>query len=240
LIDKPASLAALAASALRLCAARFPIFAASALVGLAVEAAIYFLLHPKTGVNVGDLIVGPMVATVVYVFAAADLPGDESRRITRPWERILERVWAVVVIEFIQALIFSAGLGAMLVGNAFSAFVGATVIFMFATLVFSDVFAAVEPNLSPVTMLFLGFVRSVQLTWRGNIARVLFILALTLILNAMQTGLITLLTNWHIRDAAFWGDAPFALFATIPLAAFTALVYFDCVARERLSSDKRD
>jgi hypothetical protein len=239
LTDKPAPLTALAAGALRACSAHFPIFALVALACLAAEAAIYFLLHPKLP-NVGDAIFPPILTTIVYVYVAANL-SDESHRIAQPWERILERVWAVVVIDFITSLIFAVALSGFAMGSLLNAALGVTVLFMFATMLFADVYAAVEPNVTVLGVVPLAFLRSISLAWqKGNLPRILVILSLWLVFNAIQAALLTLFNHWHIRDAAFWSDAPFALLATIPIAAFTALVYFDCVSRERLSSDKRD
>jgi hypothetical protein len=240
LTDKPAPLTALAAGAIRACAAYFPIFAAAALACLAAEAAIYFLLHPKLGNVAGDAIFPPILTTIVYVYVAANLP-DESQRTARPWERILERVWAVIVIDFITSLIFAVGLSGFAMGSLLNAALGVTVLFMFATMLFADVYAAVEPNVTVLGVVPLAFLRSVSLAWqKGNLPRILVILSLWLVFNAMQAAFFTLFSHWHVRDAAFWADAPFALLATIPIAAFTALVYFDCVSRERLSSDKRE
>lgn len=176
------------------------------------------------------LIGAPLVGVVVMVFSGADaagtLPGAASR-----WERILERGWAIVVLDAGISFIQTLGLQATAQGDALNAILGMFALFLTAMLVYAEPFACLDAGVRPFSLIPFALMRSMMLAW-VNVSRVFSLFAIELALSIVDLGIVQI-HGLGGAAAGQWFDLAFWTFATAPLATLFTVAYLDTLAQER-------
>lgn len=193
---------------------------------------LYQVVHVKllAGLYAG-LIGSPLVTVVVTVFVGADATGTLT--IAQRWERIVERAWAIVILDVGLSFVQTSGLGTMLAGSsdAGDIIMGFLTLVLSAMLVYAEPFTALEKDAQPLTLLPFAILRSMMLAW-VNLSRVFS-------LFAVQVAVIiaTLLLDQAAKSSGFnvtlWVDLPFGAFITAPLAALFTVAYLDTLTQEK-------
>lgn len=185
------------------------------------------------GLNVGGAIVLPLLTALVYAFVATDASEPKPGALP-PWERFLERAWAVIVIDFVVGMVTLYGLSTAASQNPFAGVLGIAAFALSALLVFADVSATVDDDVTVWSVVPTAFLRSMAAAWNvGVFARALAIVSIELLLVVAQYAVLYGLQHAGIHGAAFWAQVPLSTVATPPLAAITLVVYHDAVVRFR-------
>jgi hypothetical protein len=214
---------ALAGRAFSLVRKRLPLYAGVGALVIAAQAAIYALRIPNA-LAIGGFLIDPIFVTIVYAFVLADTRDTATPYL--PWARVLERLWAVIVIDFLVTLLqiqlygFSTDIVGVLAGAAIGLF---SALFMLA-----DASAVIDDEHDWLLLIPRSFGRSFSLSWRPVIfRRVLILYVLLMLINALSYAVQSALVAHHVAFADFWATVPVAAVVTPPLAALTALVYMD-------------
>lgn len=222
---------------MRLVVRRIGIFAPAVTVAILLQALVALAWHVRQAVTLDSFVATPILTTLVYVVVAADVrprpeeAGGETRPVAPLWERFLERSWAVIVIDFLLSYVLAFGLGGTASQNLADVFGGIAIVAVSAMLVFADASAAADDDLTPLTILPRAFVRSLGAVWQPAIfPRAFALLALQLLVLALQSAAYALLLQARVPNADFWAEIPLLGIATVPLSALTMLVYLDATA----------
>lgn len=182
----------------------------------------------------GLILLGPIIVTVVYVHAKNDAMEDGAPA-SDLWGRVLERLWAVILIDFAATgLTFVFGLGLATAfataGSAADLFAGAFGLLAFGLIMFADVHASVSESVSTLMLLPDAIAVSAGLAAR-NPSRVLFLLALSIFISTGSSFAYGALHQHHVPNDAFWADLLFEVIFAAPLAAVITAFYVDCLNR---------
>jgi hypothetical protein len=185
------------------------------------------------GLNVGGAIVLPLLTALVYAFVATDAVEPKPGALP-PWERFLERAWAVIVVDFVVGMVTLSGLSTAASQNPLAGVFGIAAFALSALLVFADVSATVDDDVTVWSVVPAAFLRSVAAAWNVRIfARALAIVSIELLLVVAQYAMLYGLQHAGVHAAAFWAQVPLSTLATPPLAAITLVIYHDAVVRFR-------
>lgn len=189
-------------------------------------------VHVKLSAFYAGLIGVPLVNAVVLVNAGADASGTLCEMRLRV-ERLVERTWAIIVIDAGISLVSQVGFASMLSTDLGDMFMGVLVMFLAAMLVYAEPFAALEQNVQTLTLVPFAILRSMMLAW-VNMSRIFSLFAIEIALTLAAFGVVRLASLAGIRDldAVSMG---FVTLANAPLSALFAVAYLDTLAQERAS-----
>jgi hypothetical protein len=218
----------------RLLARRWPLYLLTASAVFGLQAAFVVFVHVKFADLYAGFIGGPLIITVVTVFAGAD--ATKTLTAAQRWERILERAWAIILLDVGLTFVQGSGIGTMLAGLGSSADAGYIVmgfltLVLTAMLVYAEPFIALEQNVQMLVLLPFAIFRSMMLAW-VNVSRVfsLFAVQLAVAIAAIY------LHQWTLKTgASVWADLAFATVCEVPLAALYTVAYLDTLSQERLT-----
>ena len=202
---------------------------------IGAEALIVFNWHPKPPLAeyVASVIIEPFFVAIVTAFTYADVRGDLSAGAT--WSRVLERSWAVLIIELLVQLITAIGFQSISATDVFDKLLGAGVLIVAVSLIFASVHAIVVDDAEPWWLLVprsLG--ASMAVAWQGiAFARALIVF----MLNALLPELLTIVVQnalqvRHVPEALFWANAVSVLLLLPLVQAFCTFVYLDAIGYE--------
>lgn len=204
---------------------------------MGVQALVAVVWRIPHGADLDGAIVLPILTTLVYGFVAADAR-PEPAAASSVWERVLERSWAVIVIDFVVSYVTALGLAGSTSPNALDLIAGLSAFALSVLFVFADASATVDGDVGVLTVIPYGFVRSVQAAWRRPVLpRALAIFSIQLLVAAVQIALGALLQRGHVADALFWSEIPLLTVVVPPLSALTVLVYLDARAAPAQSAE---
>lgn len=177
-----------------------------------------------------ELVFPPLVIVVVTVFAG----GDATNTLTtaQRWERILERAWAIIVIDVGLSFVNVSGLQAVqAIGDPMNAILGFLTLLLSGMLVYAEPFAALEKPAQTLTVVPFAILRSMMLGW-VNVSRVFALLAVQITVE-----IIVLLAEQGAPHAGInpriWVDLLMQTLLAAPLAALFTVAYLDTVSQER-------
>lgn len=201
----------------------------------ALQAIFYFSIADKKVAELcADLIGTPLVIVVVTVFTGGD--ATNTMTVAQRWERILERGWAVIVLDVGLSFVQISGLQTMMLGSSDvgDTLLGFLALLLSAMLVYAEPFAALEKNVQTVALLPFAVLRSMMLGW-VNISRIFSLFAVQL--AAMIIGLLLdqAAAKSGAQTSALIGLA-FGTVLSVPLAALYTLAYLDTLSQERLTT----
>jgi hypothetical protein len=195
----------------------------------AAQAAFVAFAHIKYAELYAELLAPPLLITVVTVFVGADATGTLS--VAQCWERVLERAWAIIVIDVGLSFVNASGLQTVQAGDATNVVFGFLTLLLSGMLLYAEPFAALEKDTQTLTVVPFAILRSMMLAW-VNMSRVFALLALQI---ALDIGV--LLAEQGARragiDAHIWVDLLLQTLLAVPLAALYAVAYLDTVSQEK-------
>lgn len=203
-------------------ARRWPLYLGTCAAVFGLEALFYAYVHVRYADVYATLIGGPLINVVVMVFAGADATGTLPTASER-WSRIVERAWAIIVIDVAVAFAWAIGERTMEADTSdFLAMItGLLVLILAGMLVYAEPYVCLEEHASTFTIVPLALLRSMMLAW-VNMSRIFSLLALQLALS-----IIALLLH------STWLELAFVALVTAPLAVVFTVAYLETVAQER-------
>jgi len=220
----------------RLLARRWLLYLLACAAVFALQAVFYTLVSDK---RLGDLcaaLVGtPLVIVVVTVFAAGDATGTMT--VAQRWERIVERAWAIVVLDVGLSFVQISGLQTMLLGqsSAGDIVMGFLTLLLSAMLVYAEPFAALEKDAQTLTLVPFAILRSMMLGW-VNISRIFSLFAVQIAAMIAEL-LIDQATAKAGHDTAALVGLAFGTALSVPLAALFTVAYLDTLTQERTTNN---
>jgi len=201
---------------------------------IGAQALVVFVWRVPHGLVYSGYVLPPLYTTLVYAFVWAD--SDEApQNAGSTWERVLDRAWAVIVIDLVFTIFVNTGLDGIITQDPVDVVLGIVILMISAPLVFADTSATVDEM--PVWWLIPGaFWRSLR-TARGPVyLRAIAILCLALIPAIAQAPLFDWMHHAEIANAEFWSAVPLNAVTVAPIGALTALVYREAT-RKRAKDD---
>lgn len=212
--------------AARLFARRWPFYVLTGCAVVAALALVHAFWHFRLADLYGEFIFPPMAGTVVMVWAIGDATGTLPSAALR-WERIIERAWAVLVVDAAQSLLMLSW-NAMMASSSAAGLVGGFCVLVFGgMLVYAEPWICAETDAPPLTLIPSSVVRSMTLAWL-NMPRMFGLLALQ-IGAALLTGLAA--SALH-RGPGFWVSTAIASLLTIVFAIVFSVAYLQTDAEE--------
>ena len=213
----------------RLLVRRWPLYLLTCAAVIALQTALAHFTHLPNVKTFVELIGSPLVIVVATVFSAADATGKVPD--APCWERIVERGWAIVLIDFGLSFISANGRAGVQSNDATNILYGFLTLLLGGMLVYAEPFAALQNEVSPLTLIPFAMLRSMTLAW-VNFSR---ILALT----AVQIGLGVLLqlgaqyAGQVGIDADTWFWIVLQTLLSVPLAILFTVAYLDTQQQEQ-------
>lgn len=215
----------------RLIARRPLLYAATCAAVFGLQLIFYTFVHVKMAEFYAGLIGAPLVIIVVTVFAG----GDATNTLTQAqrWERIVERAWAIIVLDVGLSFIQMSGFDAMLPGanSGGDVIIGFLTLLLSAMLVYAEPFAALENDAQPLTLLPFAILRSMMLAW-VNISRVFSLFAIQVTVMIAGIALHQAAVKLGLNPIV-WCDLPFGTLVEVPLAALYTVAYLDTLSQEK-------
>lgn len=213
-------------------ARRWPLYVATCAGVFALQAVFYAFVHVRFAELYATLIGAPLVSLVVMVNAGADATGTLESAADR-WGRILERGWAIVLLDAGISFVEVVGLQSMSAGNGGpgATLLGLLTLFLAAMLVYAEPFACLEREVTTLMLLPFALMRSMMLSW-VNVSRIFSLFAIQLALNIADLLLLRL-GAWAGMKDANWIEVLFGTLMTAPLAVLFTVAYLDTLAQEQ-------
>lgn len=212
---------------MHLLARRWPLYLIAALVTIGVEATVVSFMHVPQALEFANDAFTPILVTLVYAFVAADMkPEPESNAAISA--RALERVWAVIVIDFLATFLFENGLGDLSIGSIIGSMLGTLLLFFTALLTFADVSATIDPAPNMITLIPHALVRGVLTALRPRMLyRVFILFTAQFSVGFGASAILSGLRATHTPHAMLWSIIPIGALAAVPFAAVTVALYLD-------------
>lgn len=213
----------------RLFARRWLLYLLVCAVVFALQAVFVTFVHVKLAELYAELLGPPLVITAVTVFVSADATGTLS--LAQRWERVLERAWAIIIIDVGLSFVNASGLQTVQAGDALDVVFGFLTLLLSGMLLYAEPFAAIEKDTQTLTIVPFAILRSMMLAW-VNMSRVFALLAVQIALDiavllaeqgALHAGI----------DARLWVDLLMQTLLAAPLAALYTVAYLDTVSQEK-------
>jgi hypothetical protein len=213
---------------------RMPLYAGASALLIGVQALVVLVWHVPHGLIYSSLLLPPLLTTLVYAFVWADTE-EERPAAASTWERVLERSWAVIIIDLGVGYVQGSGVNGIASSDPFEIVSGIAILVLTAPLVFVDVSATVDEM--PVWWILPGaFWRGVRAIRSGSTyLRAVAIVAIGILTFLVQAPLMNWMQAAHLANAEFWAQVPIGTLTVPPIAALTALVYRD--AKRTAASD---
>lgn len=213
--------------AARLFARRWLVYLATIAVVFCLEALFYIYVHVKLADFYASLIGSPLIGVVTIVFAGADALGTMPDARER-WSRIIERAWAIVVIDVGLSFIWLIALSSIgsNVSDIATVAGGVLILILGGMLVYAEPFACLEEHVRTAAIVPFALFRSMMLAW-VNMSRVFSLLAIQLAIGVLETFVETL----KIGDPR-WIVLAIAAVTTAPLSVLFTVAYLDTLSQE--------
>lgn len=211
-----------------------PLYLLTSLIVVGLEGLVVFTWHSAAATPVASVVLEPFFVTIVAAFSYADLRDDWTP--SDVWLRVLERSWAVLLIDLLFQLVLALGIESLAVPDLFSRLMGAAVVMIGVSLVFADVAATVTDDAEPWWWLVprsLG--ASMAVAWqRVAFARALIVFALLDLFPESVVSIVQpLLAQHHVPQPAYWANAISVILLSPPFQALCTFVYLDAIGMKR-------
>lgn len=200
-------------------------------MAIGLQIAFEQVLHGAVWVTLFvQLIAVPLVNVVVLVNVGTDAAATREASKARI-ERILERAWAIILIDVALSITSVIAVQSMGSGNALERFEGVLVLFMQTMLIYAEPYAALEDGGSMLAIIPLALFRSMMLSW-VNMLRICVMFALQLAVIAVGYLLVLWMHGAQAGNMDYAGIA-YGTITSAVLAAIFAVAYLDTLAQER-------
>jgi hypothetical protein len=207
---------------------RWPLYALTCAVVFGIEILFMRLVHVKFAPLYAALIGVPLVNAIVTVNVGADATGALPSASAR-LERLLERTWAIIILDVTISIVAQVGFGSMLASDAGDILLGILVTFLAAMLVYAEPYAALESEVRTLTVVPFAIMRSMMLCW-VNMPRIFKLFIVQIVVTIGQVELMRLPGTEAQADTI---ALAYITFTSAPLAALFAVAYLDTLAQER-------
>ncbi len=185
----------------------------------------------KEAFSIASTVLGALVSAVVYATTFAEFRGMTARE---RWLRVLDRSWAVIIIEFLTAILAATAIAQLGAGTLADEVVAIPILLVTVSLFFADVDAVINDDERWWMIVPTALARSLRTTWSGGtLRRAILLFALAIAAGAAFSWIEPFLIAHHVKHASFWANVPLGIIATIPLNVLSALVYLDAIGYER-------
>lgn len=212
---------------------RWPLYLLACAAVFALQAVFVQLVHVKFAALYATLIGAPIVNAIVLINAGADAAGILETAHSR-LERLSERAWAIVLIDVGATLVAQLGYEALAAGDYSVMLEGTIVMFLAAMLVYAEPYAALEKDVSLVTLVPTAILRSMMLSW-VNLSRVFSLFAVQIVAAIFEMLLIQGVKHAGTQTGDLVNLA-YVTFTAAPLAALFAVAYLDTLAQEHAAA----
>lgn len=174
-----------------------------------------------------SIVTGAMLDAVVLAQTKADVDGPDAGN---PWARALERLWAVVLANFIFTIVAAFGVELVAAGDIVARIAGACVLPLAAAMIFAECIAVTSDDERWWWLLVQAVGGSIRITWRdaSTTFRAILIFAFAELLPAaLGYALEPVLKAQHVALSSFWSNVPLGIVLTIPLDVLIVLAFFD-------------
>jgi hypothetical protein len=230
---KHAPLHVLGGRALHSALRHWRVYGIAMLFVLAAEAAVVAAWRSPAAFDFVSAVCLPIFVTVVYAFVLADADGTMTS--SAIWSRVLERAWAVIVIDLIVGIISQFTIIFMESTDLLTQVFAIPSLLLVVTFVFADVNAVATKKADPWWMLVLRpfAVSFATALGPGMLVRAFLLTFVTQYLPMLVLLLLdSVLTARHVPFADFWAFGPLGAILVPPFGALTALVYLDATGYE--------
>jgi hypothetical protein len=207
-----------------------PVYFLTACAITVAQIVVVYLWHARDASLIAITVAPPFFVTIVNAFTFADC-SDEQPQAT--WLRVLERSWAVLVIDVLLSFVGGIGFGSIVSPLLIDRILGTGILVIFVSLVFADVHATVG-NAEPWWLIVpRSLVGSMAVAWQGTMfARAMIVFAVSVLLPSLVESLLQgAFILHHAQYPDLWASAATNLL--IPFVqAFTALIYLDAIKHE--------
>lgn len=209
-----------------------PILALGAAVTIALEAVVVFLWRAPVSVTLtfATLTVGALFDAYVIAITQGEVDGAPIEAILA---RVIERCWAVLIVNFVFFYIASYGFALLIQGDIMDRILSIPLLLIAASLIFSETVTVTIDDERWWMLIPQAFGASSRVAWTGAMMwRVLALFALQIIPAFGQDVLTGILTKAHVAQPEFWASAPLEAIWAIPMNVLVTLVFFDAIGYE--------
>ncbi len=204
--------------------------------GLAVVAiALQWLVYHQTKaalpyVFTSSIVVDAVIATIVFAEAKGDIDGWTPREV---WTRVLDRLWAVIVVDFITSYVTIVGVAILGEGDLVDRVLAIPILLIAAGTVFSEAIAVVADGEQWWFLVVRAIGGSIRTALTGaTLWRAIVLFALQFVPQVISSAITATSAQHHITITSFWSDVPLGIVYTIPLDALIVLAFFDASGYE--------
>lgn len=191
---------------------------------------VYRLTAAPAIIFTASILVDAAIGTIVYAQAKGDIDGAGT---TEVWSRVLERLWAVVIVDFIVQFVSIVGIGYLAQGDLADRIVAIPILLIGAGTVFAEAVAVVVDGDPWWFLVVRAIGTSIRTSWSGStLWRAIVLFTLQFVPMALSTLLTNTAAQHHVRITSFWSDVPLGILFTIPLDALIVLAFFDATGYE--------
>ena len=209
---------------------RLPLYAALSAVAICVEWLIYRATGAQGLLLASGVVIGAVVDAVVIASVQSDIDGTSAQEM---WSRVLERLWAVVIVNFIFSFISFFGVELAAAGDLMDRILSIPVLLIGVGTVFAEVVAVVSDEDPWWFLVVRAFGSSIRTAWTGNtLWRAIVLFLLQFVPFIVGSTLEPALTHNHVAIASFWSNVPLGILFSIPLDVLIVLAFFDASGYE--------
>jgi hypothetical protein len=207
------------------------LYAGLSAVAIAVQWIIYHQTKEPSILFTSGIVIDAVLATIVCAQAKGDIDGSTARDV---WLRVLDRLWAVVIVDFITSIVAILGVLVLTENAPNSRLVAIPILLLAASTVFSDAIAVVLDGEHWWFLVVRAIGTSVRTSWSGStLWRAIVLFALQFVPTAVSTLIANGSAQSHPTAASsFWSDVPLGIVYSIPLDALIVLAFFDASGYE--------
>lgn len=205
-------------------------YAGLAILSIAALWFVYRLTAAPAKILTSSILVDAAIATIVFAQAKGDIDGASPAEV---WSRVLERLWAVVIVDFIVSFVSIVGTGYLVQGDLADRIVAIPILLIGAGTVFAETVAVVVDGDPWWFLVVRAIGTSIRTSLSGStLWRAIVLFALQFVPMAVSTLLTNATAQHHVRITSFWSDVPLGILFTIPLDALIVLAFFDATGYE--------
>lgn len=206
------------------------LFAAVVIVALALEWLVYRFANTTPIVFSAGIVVTSAVDAIVFARAKGDADGWSPGQV---WSRVLERLWAVVIVSFVFTYVAMFGIALVAGGELLDRILAIPILLVAAALVFAEAVAIVVDEDQWWFILVRAIGTSIRTAFSGStLRRAIALFALQLVPVAVSSALSSALARGATPAPSFWTDVPVGILFSIPLDVLIVLAFFDASGYE--------
>ncbi len=146
---------------------------------------------------------------------------------------MLDRLWAVVIVDFIVTFVSYTGLGVLSVGDLVDRVIAIPILLIAAATVFAEAIAVVIDGEQWWFLVVCAIGTSVRTSWNGStLWRAIVLFALQFVPITVGGAVASASAQHHVTVTSFWTDVPLGILYSIPLDALIVLAFFDATGYE--------